>query len=223
MNGPHDLGGAHGFGPVLPEPDEPVFHADWEGRSLGLALVMGGIGGWNLDEVRQARESIPPARYLASSYYDIWATALSAMLVERDLVSPDELAAGRADGVVGRSAPHERQLPAAAVAAVLASRSGSTERPVATPARFVAGDRVRAVVMNPIGHTRLPRYVRGRVGTVEAVHGAHVYPDAHARGDGEDPQWLYTVVFDGTELWGVDTDPTVTVSVDAFEPYLEPV
>ena len=220
MNGPHDLGGAHGFGPVVAEPDESVFHAEWERRVFGLTLAAGAAGSWNLDQSRFAHESIPPARYLASSYYEIWLAGLERLLVEHGMVTPDELMRGRADGP---APPGGRRLAADDVPLALASRRGSTARPSAGEARFRVGDAVQARVMHPAGHTRLPRYVRGRVGVVEAVHGCHVFPDSHALGLGEDPQWLYTVVFDGRELWGADTDPTVTVSVDAFEPYLEPV
>jgi nitrile hydratase beta subunit len=220
VNGPHDLGGAHGFGPVVAEADEPIFHAPWEPRALALVLATGGGGRWNLDMVRFARESIPPARYLASSYYDIWATAFERMLVEHGMVTATELATGHA---TEPAAPDVRVLAAADVSRMLSSRNGSTERPATDPARFGVGERVRARVMHPRGHTRLPRYVRGHIGAIESVHGVHVYPDHHAHGGGEDPQWLYTVVFDGRELWGDDGDPTTTVSVDAFEPYLEPL
>jgi nitrile hydratase beta subunit len=219
VNGPQDLGGAHGFGPVLPEADEPVFHAEWERRVLALTLAAGAAGTWNLDQARFARESIPPARYLASSYYEIWLAGLERLLVDHGMVTPDELGRGHA---VGPAPPGGRRLRADEVAQALSSRRGSTARPPSAVARFAPGDPVRARVMHPAGHTRLPRYVRGRAGAVEAVHGCHVFPDHHALGLGEDPQWLYTVVFDGPELWGADTDPTVTVSVDAFEPYLEP-
>jgi nitrile hydratase subunit beta len=220
VNGPHDLGGAHGFGPVVPEADEPVFHAEWEGRSLALLLAMGATRAWNLDQMRFARERTPPAEYLASSYYEIWAGGLARLLVERGLATADELASGHAGGA---PRPIARTLAPGDVWTMLTSSGGSTRRPSTTSATFAIGERVRARVMNPLGHTRLPRYVRGRTGTVESVHGCHVYPDVHARVPGdEDPQWLYTVVFDGRELWGADADPTVTVSVDAFEPYLEP-
>jgi nitrile hydratase beta subunit len=219
VNGPHDLGGADGFGPVVAEADEPVFHADWERRVFGLSLAAGAAGSWNLDQSRFARESIPPARYLASSYYEIWLAGLERLLVEDGMVTPDELAQGRADGP---APPGGRRLAAGDVARAMSSRRGSTARPAVRAAQFGPGDAVRARVIHPAGHTRLPRYVRGRTGVVEAVHGCHVFPDHHAAGLGEDPQWLYTVVFDGRELWGADTDPTVAVSVDAFEPYLEP-
>jgi nitrile hydratase subunit beta len=219
VNGAHDMGGAHGFGPVEPEPDEPVFHADWERRAFALTVAMGMTGEWNLDESRFAREDRPPADYLGRTYYEIWLGGLERQLDERGLVAREEIEAGRA---LADPRPVKRTLAAADVAKTL-GRGGPTRRePPPRDARFGAGDRVRARNIHPAGHTRLPRYVRGKVGTVVLVHGAHVFPDAHARGEGEDPQWLYTVRFDGTELWGPDADAASSVSVDAFEPYLEP-
>jgi nitrile hydratase beta subunit len=219
MNGPQDMGGAHGFGAVEPDPAEPLFHAEWERRAFALTLAMGATGEWNLDATRHARESLPPAQYLASTYYEIWLAALERLTVQRGLVSPEELAAGRA--LAPEARPTARTLAAADVGASL-RRGAPTNREAPAPARFAIGDRVRARTMHPPTHTRLPGYVRGHVGTVTHVHGAHVFPDAHAHGAGEDPQWLYTVRFDGRELWGDDADPTATVSTDAFEPYLEP-
>lgn len=223
MNGVHDMGGQHGHGPVRPEVDEPLFHAPWERRALGLTLAMGATGQWNIDMSRSARESLPPATYLSSSYYRIWTLALEALMLERGLVTPAELEAGAAHGTAPRPL---RVLKAADVDAAL-RRGSPTERPAAAPARYAAGDRVRAVNDHPAGHTRLPRYVRGHVGVVTLVHGCHVYPDRHAvrRPDGsfdESPAWLYTVAFDGHELWGRSAEPGTTVSVDAWEPYLEP-
>jgi nitrile hydratase len=217
VNGVHDMGGAHGFGPVEPEPDEPVFHADWERRAFALTLAMGATGTWNLDGSRFARESLPPARYLSSTYYEIWFGALENMLEDHGLVTEAELEAGRP---LGPPAPVARTLAAEDVPATL-GRGGPTLRDARAPARFAAGDRVRARNIHPATHTRLPRYVRGHVGTVERVGGCHIYPDAHAHGLGEQPEWLYTVTFDARDLWGEDADPTVRVSVDAFEPYLE--
>jgi nitrile hydratase len=219
VNGAHDMGGADGFGPVVPEPDEPVFHAEWEARVLALTLAMGLTGEWSTDASRFARENRPPAEYLAKTYYELWLSGLERLLTERGLVGEDELAAGRS---LRAPKPIGRILAAADVESLL-TRPGSVMRPSERQARFAVGDRVRAVSMHPAGHTRLPRYVRGHVGTVIAVHGAHVFPDSNARAGGERPQWLYTVAFDGAELWGVDGDPHCTVSVDAFEPYLEPV
>jgi nitrile hydratase beta subunit len=218
MNGAHDMGGVHGFGAVLPEPDEPAFHADWERRVLALTLAMGATGQWTLDAARFARENRPPADYLSKSYYQIWLAGLEQLLVERGLVAPAELATGRS---LWPAKAVKRTLAARDTTGLL-KRGGPTNREAPRPARFQVGDQVRAKNMHPVTHTRLPRYVRGHTGTITCVHGCHVFPDSNARGDGEDPQWLYTVSFPGRELWGADADPTVTVSVDAFEPYLEP-
>jgi nitrile hydratase len=219
MNGVHDMGGLHGFGTVSPEPDEPVFHADWERRVLALTLAMGGTGEWNLDASRFARENRPPDDYLNKSYYEVWLAGLQQLLAEHALVSEDEISAGR---VLAPPKAVRRILAAGDVAATL-GRGAPTNREPARPAMFNVGERVRAKNINPTTHTRLPRYVRGHIGTVSASHGCHVFPDANAHGRGEDPQWLYTVAFDGRELWGPEADPALTVSIDAFEPYLEPV
>jgi nitrile hydratase subunit beta len=217
MNGAHDMGGVHGFGAVLPEPDEPIFHTDWERRVLALVLAMGATGQWTLDAARFARENRPPAEYLSKSYYQIWLAGLEQLLVERGLVAPGELAAGRS---LWPAKAVERTLAARDTARLL-ERGGPTDREAPRPARFKVGDQVRAKNIHPVTHTRLPRYVRGHTGTIACVHGCHVFPDSNAHGHGEDPQWLYTVAFPGRELWGAAADPTVTVSVDAFEPYLE--
>jgi nitrile hydratase subunit beta len=217
MNGAQDMGGVMGFGPVVPEANEPVFHGDWEKRVLALTMAMGLPGGWNIDQGRFARENVPPVTYLSSSYYEIWFGGLTRLLAERGLVLPDELAAGT---VLHPAKPVPRILKAADVAPMIAA-GRSAERPIASPARFKTGDTVRARNIHPTSHTRLPRYVRGRAGVVTHLHGGHVFPDTHANGQGEAPQWLYTVRFAGTELWGDAADPTVTVSVDAWESYLE--
>ncbi len=218
MNGAQDMGGVHGFGPVEPEPNEPPFHGDWEKRVLALTLAMGPAGGWNIDMSRSARESIPPGDYLSKSYYEIWLAGLEKLMAARDLVLPEEVDAGH---LLYPPKAVPRTLAASDVEKVL-RRGGPTERPASTPARFETGDRVRAKNIHPQTHTRLPRYVRGHAGTIEAVRGCHVFPDTNATGAGENPQWLYTVTFVGTELWGADCDPTIKVSVDAWEPYLDP-
>lgn len=223
MNGVHDMGGLHGFGPLPLEDNEPLFHAPWERRALGLTLAMGATGQWNIDQSRSARESLPPATYLSSSYYRIWVLGVEKLLQQRGLVTAQELAAGHA---LEPGRPLARVLRAEAVDAALA-RGTPTERPTTTPARHAVGDRVRALNRHRAGHTRLPRYVRGHVGTVVRVHGAHVWADCHAASApgqpfDEAPQWLYTVAFDGRELWGDDAEPGTCVSVDAWECYLEP-
>jgi nitrile hydratase len=218
MNGGQDLGGTHGHGPVHPEPNEPVFHDDWEKRAFALTLAMARPGGWNIDMSRFARENRAPQDYLSMSYYQLWYYALETMLKERDLVDDDEIAAGHA---LHPAKPLTRVLTPDDVLKVL-HRGGPTERGTSTAAKFKTGDTVRARNINPVTHTRLPRYVRGRIGTIERIIGCHVFPDSNASGAGENPQWLYTVRFEGPELWGADADPSVTVSVDAWEPYLEP-
>jgi nitrile hydratase subunit beta len=217
VNGGQDLGGTHGHGPVKPEPNEPVFHAEWEKRAFALTLAMGMPGGWNIDMGRFARENRPPAEYLSMSYYQIWFAALETMLKERELVADDEISAGHS---LRAPKPVKRILSPGDVAKTL-HRGGPTERQTNTLSAFKAGDKVRAKNINPLTHTRLPRYVRGHIGTIERVIGCHVFPDSNATGAGENPQWLYTVRFDGCELWGADSDPTAKVSVDAWEPYLE--
>jgi nitrile hydratase beta subunit len=217
MNGAHDLGGMHGFGPIKREPNEPVFHADWERRVFALTMAMGATGEWTIDKGRFARENRPPAAYLTMTYYELWFAGLEELLAERKLVTPAEIAAGQA---LETGRPVKRVLAAADVAKVLAA-GARYERPAGTPARFRLGDEVRAKTINPKGHTRLPRYVRGHSGVIEAINGFHVFPDASAAGE-ESAQWLYTVTFEGRELWGADTDPKLAVSVNAWESYLEP-
>jgi len=218
MNGAQDLGGMMGFGPVNPEPDEPVFHAAWERRALGLTLCCGALGEWNLDIGRHARESLHPADYLSSSYYEIWTKGLLKLLSERKLVSPAEVEAGHK---IEAPRPTARPpLKAENVPTVLA-KGGPTDRLLDRAPLFAAGDRVRTHNINPTGHTRLPRYARGKLGVIERRHDAFVFPDKNAHRLGEDPQWVYTVVFTGRALWGESADPTLTVSIDCWEPYLE--
>jgi len=215
MDGAHDLGGMDGFGPVRIERDEPVFHAPWEGRVWAMNATTTARGKWNIDIGRFGIESLPPQTYLTHSYYQLWLLKLENLLVQFGLVDRAELARGHAarkgDGPTFGTADVPRFLA-----------RGSYVRTVEAPARFAPGDRVRARNIHPRSHTRLPRHVRGHVGVVELVHQPNVFPDSVVRGDGEDPQWLYTVRFEGGELWGDDAEPGTAISVDAFEPYLEP-
>jgi nitrile hydratase subunit beta len=215
-NSIHDLGGMHGFGRVMPEPDEPTFHAAWEKRMPAMTRAMGYTGLWTLDAFRAAQENLPPQSYLAYSYYERWCRALERLVVEHGLVAEDELAAGRS---LRPGIGLNRKLTAGDVQKLFWP---NYSRPTSTRARYGAGDRVRTKNMNPATHTRLPRYARGKTGLVEAVRGCHVFPDAAAVGAGDNPQWLYTVVFTACELWGEDADPAVKVSIEAFEPYLNP-
>jgi nitrile hydratase len=217
MNGVHDMGGMHGFGKVEPDADERPFHAVWEARVLAMQRAIRAARAWNIDMSRDAIERQPARRYLAASYYERWLMGMETNAVEKGLIDADELAAGTA------------LRPGKPVAHVMTKDDladsltrGSFSRPASHAARFKPGDRVRARNINPPTHTRLPRYVRGHEGLIEAVRGCHVFPDSVTTGQGEDPQWLYTVVFNGRELWGANADQTLTVSVEAFEPYIEP-
>ena len=184
-----------------------------------MTLAAGAMGHWNIDESRHARESLHPADYYSSSYYEIWIKALEVLLKRHGFVAAEELAEGRAlvdrrHAEAGAEGGRRRRgrWPGAGPA------TGRSR----TPARFKAGDRVRTRNFNPTGHTRLPRYARGKTGVIEAVRDGFVFPDTNAHGQGENPQWVYTVVFDAAEIWGEGADPTLTVSIDAWESYLEP-
>jgi nitrile hydratase subunit beta len=218
MNGVHDMGGMDGFGKVEAEPNEPTFHQKWESRVLAMVRAMGAAGAFNIDTSRFYRESLPPHIYLASSYYRKWLLGLEDNLVDKGFVTASEIAAGHAKEPAKPLKNGKLRLEDVERIMV----RGQFERTPQAPAKFKPGDRVRAKNIHPTTHTRLPRYTRGHVGVVERILGCQVFPDSAAMELGENPQWLYNVVFDGVELWGPDADPTVKISIDAFEPYLEP-
>jgi nitrile hydratase len=219
MNGVHDMGGMHGFGPVQPEPNEPVFHAPWEGRVLALRRAVGGWRRWNIDAGRHTIETLPPADYLRLSYYEKWLESTIKLVLGAGLVTRRELETGRRDPAVPAATPPltaDKVLPA-----IMAG--GPTLRETSASPRFAAGQAVRARDINPVGHTRLPRYVRGRHGTIECDHGAHVFPDSNAKLEGENPQYLYTVRFAARELWGEAANPKDAIYLDLWEDYLDGV
>lgn len=218
MNGVHDMGGMDGLGRIDPDPGEPVFHAAWEARTLALTLAVGAWGRWNIDASRYARELIPGPDYLRMSYYEKWFTALQAQMLQAGLVGLEELRSGRADPSQPKASP---PLTADRVGPAL-RRGAPSERAGDRAPLFAAGQGVRARNLNPVGHTRLPRYVRGRAGVVEACHGAHVFPDSNAQLQGEAAQPLYTVRFPAQALWGDAASPRDSVSLDLWEDYLEP-
>lgn len=218
MNGVHDLGGMHNLGPVTPEANEPVFHARWEARVFALVMALRARRLWSIDEGRHARERVPGPDYLRMSYYEIWFAGLLTNLKEHELVTDAEVAAGHPAPGRARAEPK----PMAADVPRLMSTPASYERPAGAPPLFAAGAEVRARNLHPQGHTRLPRYARGRRGTVLAHRGHHVFPDSNAHGHGEAPQHLYTVRFTAPELWGEAGRAGDEVCLDLWESYLEP-
>lgn len=218
MNGVHDMGGMHGMGPVQPEKDEPVFHHGWEARAFALVRAMGAFGRWNIDASRHQRELIPAAEQLRMSYYERWLTGLAQLLVRHGFLGAEELATGKpAPGSVALIPV----LAAHNVPAFIASGSPASRKPNGPP-RFRPGQRVRARNLNPTGHTRLPRYIRGKTGVIDRAHGVFVFPDTNAHFQGESPQHVYSVRFDARELWGEAAVPQDRVHVDLWEGYLDP-
>src|SRR5216683_3871126 len=210
MNGVHDLGGMDGFGPVVPEANEPVFHHDWERRIFGLTLSSPFFQ--NLDAGRHTIERMPPARYLASSYYEHWLDGLERGLIESGALTREEI-----EEVLRN--PRAPQRPQSAPNRVAPPEVPAIERP--RKARFRVGDAVVARNLNPRGHTRLPRYVRGHRGTIRHDWGVFAYPDTNARGAGRKPQHCYGVEFTARELWGADRPANERILIDLWEDYLD--
>ena len=220
MNGVHDLGGMQGFGPIDPEPEdqEPIFHAEWEGRVFALVLACGALGRWSIDASRHSRERLDPVTYLRTSYYEKWFLGLQTVLVENGILTGEEVANGKSSG----PAPAEltdRKLSPERVGPVLAGGSRYDMKPTTTPL-FQPGDRVRVRAIATTGHTRAVRYAQGRFGTIEAHRGCHVFPDLGAQGE-KLGRHLYGVGFRADELWGEAGSPRDTVHIDLWEPYLE--
>lgn len=218
MNGVHDMGGMQDMGPVTEEKNEPVFHHPWEGRVFAITRSMSAWRKWNLDALRHQRELIPPAEYLRMSYYEIWLTGLLELSVKFGLVTPAEIASGKP------AAGSPKLSPALSADKVppLVGHGTPASRNVAVAARFRAGQQVRARTINPTGHTRLPRYARGKLGTVERDHGVFVFPDTDAHFLGEKPQHVYSVRFLARELWGAQAAPKDSVYLAMWDDYLEP-
>jgi nitrile hydratase len=217
VNGVHDMGGMHGMGPVVIERDEPVFHAEWEKRVFAARLACSFHRRWNIDLNRHAIERMPPADYLAASYYEKVLFGLETLLVERDVVSAEELASGRA----GSRAQVAGVLGLDGLDALLRNRIRARRDEDVAP-RFAVGDSVLARNGHPAGHTRLPRYVRGRRGTIARDHGVYVFPDSHATTGDPKPQHLYSVRFTARELWGNTAAARDSVCVNLWDDHLDP-
>ena len=218
MNGVHDMGGMHGMGPVVHEKNEPVFHEPWEGRLYAITRVVRAAGGrQNLDNSRHQLELLPPADYLRMSYYERWAARLFKQVVERGVVTREELESGKA------AAGSTKVTPAvtADMVPALVTRRDSARRDVPARPRFKVGQRVRARNFHPAGHTRLPRYARGKTGVIIRDHGVFLFPDTNAEFAGEKPQHVYSVRFTARELWGEQASPRDLVHLDMWDDYLE--
>ena len=212
------MGGMQGFGRVEAESNEPVFHASWEGRSLALNLAASAWGKWNIDAGRHEIELIPAADYLRMSYYEKWTARLEELLIKSGLVTREEIGSGRAAAGSKKATP---QLTRERVPSLLRTGAAAS-RDVAAAARFRVGQLVRARNIHPVGHTRLPRYARGHVGTVDRDHGVYVFPDTNAHFLGENPQHVYSVRFAARELWGEQASARDSVYIDLWDDYLEP-
>jgi len=218
MNGIHDMGGMHGMGPIEYEKDEPVFHSPWEGRVFAINRALGACRKWNIDEGRHQIERIAPADYLRMSYYEKWLVRNVELLVKHGLATREEVESGKAAAGAEKATP---ALSAAAVPAMVARRGNYSRANANAPALFEVGQPVRCINMNPAGHTRLPRYARGKSGVIANDHGVFVFPDTNAHGLGEQPQHLYSVRFAARELWGETASPRDSVYIDLWDSYLE--
>ena len=238
MNGVHDIGGMHGFGPVVREENEPVFHADWEGRTYALQRFASRSRLFNIDEFRRTIERMPPARYLAATYYERWLYALETLLLEKGVVRRAELeaavseaheAGARSDGYGDTTSDSAQTSNDDVSAALKRDGEGVSQQPRSVAlrydpsykARFKVGDKVVGRNLNPEGHTRIPRYARGKHGVIRHDWGVFVFPDTHAHGRGANPQHCYSVEFEGRELWGPDHSVRERIYIDLWEDYLE--
>ncbi len=217
MNGVHDMGGLQDMGPIQHEKEEPVFHAAWEGRIYSINSSLFAMGKWNLDAWRHQIELLPPTDYLQMTYYERWLHINEQLLVKHGLVTPAELATGAPDPGSPKAVP-------VLTAAVLARRLGrgipSSHDPKVPP-HFKVGQRVRARNTNPTGHTRLPRYARGKIGAIARDHGVYTFPDTNAHFQGEKRQHVYSVRFPARELWGEHASSRDSVHLDMWDDYLE--
>ena len=224
MDGIHDLGGMQGFGPIEIEADEPLFHHDWESRVFALQAMAGFVVDFNVDQFRRQIERLPPRQYLNSSYYQLWLESVIALLKERDVISDDELDQAQAiDPLPSRYDTNDQGQVGGILEVVLAGGSQAMPDAANAPHRFVTGDRVGTLSHMPIGHNRLPRYARGKTGTVIAECGVFKLADSNAMGQGPDPQMLYTIEFAAGDLWGADAEEGALVCLDLWDAYLTPV
>ena len=217
MNGIHDIGGMDNIGPVKIEKNEPVFHDDWERTVFGLTLATMGAGIFVTDEVRYVTETIPPQDYLTFKYYEKWLYSLEQLMLEKKVVTREELETGEVA---------TQPLADVEAASVERMQYGMNNRipvfvDVDLPPKFKVGDAIIAKNINPLHHTRLPRYIRSRRGVIEADHGIFLLPDTNAHGGPDKPQRVYNVRFSAQEQWGEDAPANDSVYIDLFDDYLD--
>jgi nitrile hydratase subunit beta len=217
MNGVHDVGGLQDMGTVQHDKEEPVFHAPWEGRIYGIDRALRFVGKWNLDAWRHQIELLPPADYFRMTYYERWLEVNQQLAVKHGLVTPRELETGSADPGSAKTTP----ALTAAIAAQRLGRGIPSSHDPKFPPQFKVGQRVRARNMNPAGHTRLPRYARGKLGIITRDHGVYLFPDTNAHFQGEKRQHVYSVRFTARELWGVNASARDSVHLDMWDDYLD--
>ncbi len=227
MNGIHDMGGLQGAGPIVPENDEPVFHAQWEKHVFAIQAATSGQGLYNIDEFRHAIERMNWIHYLESSYYEHWLTAMETLLGEKGIISREELEARvkqvkEHPEVIANFPPSDSPSQLAERLEKIVRKGGSTKRETGKAPRFKPGDKVAVRNIHPGGHTRLPRYIRGKRGTIEKTHGAFILPDTNAHGRGKNPEPVYAVRFDAREVWGAQAAVRDSIYLDLWESYLEP-
>jgi nitrile hydratase beta subunit len=221
MNGAHDLGGMQGFGPIEREENEPLFHAQWERRAFGVTILMLTLGYYNGDADRYGIEQMTPVEYLQASYFERWLATVEYNLARLGILTSEELATR-----IAFFREHPGADPPPMRGAAPPSRPGEAplELPVPPLApHFAVGDTVLTRNVHPIGHTRLPRYARGKQGVIQVVHQPSTFPDTNAHGLGKNPQTVYNVRFEGRELWGDSAEPRQVLYLDLWESYLEPI
>lgn len=219
MNGVHDMGGMTCYGPVQPEDDEPVFHSDWERRVFAMNIASLAFFG-PIDRVRHAIERMDPLQYLATSYYEHWLAGMEIVAKDLGYLTDEELTSGKVAKTLNspNTPPDAEMVEKLARGGMLATREDIERKPA-----FKIGDAVLARNVEIQGHTRLPRYVRGKQGTIEMLHGIHVFPDTVAHDRGENPSPLYCLKFEAKELWGDNVARKDSVYIDLWEDYLQPL
>jgi nitrile hydratase subunit beta len=218
MNGVHDMGGMHGFGPIVREENEPLFHAPWEAQVRAMMVIARSRGYFTIDAFRYGIERMDPAHYLRAPYFERWLASTERNLLENGFLTSDEL-----DDRTEYFRRHPEAIrPRGVVTTPMPEPPDESVHSPLPASQFAVGDAVITRNIHSPGHTRLPRYARGKRGIVQRLHGPQIFPDTNALGLGENPQPLYSVCFDARELWGDSAEPRQTVSLDLWESYLEP-